>query len=105
MDLPTYEAIITPSALNGLEEAVNYIANTLNNKSAAQRLINDFSNLIERIKITPNGMPLTKTKYRNQLYHKAFVHNFITIYRVNEEKRIIYFVVFRYAPQNKGDSI
>ncbi len=51
-----YKIEITDTAFNDLDEILNYIANTLNNTTAAKKLLNEFKSELENVALFPFAM-------------------------------------------------
>lgn len=106
MELNKYRVEYTETALNRLDDILNYIAVVLCNPSAAKRLVDDFDEAIENVSKFPYAMPIVKNrKVQAKEYRKIFVRQYLAIYRIDEEKKTIYILTFRYAPRFLGDSI
>ncbi len=96
-----YKIEITDTAFNDLDEILNYIANTLNNTTAAKKLLNEFKSELENVALFPFAM--AKLKNSKKEYRKFFVGNYIVIYKVDGD--IISILTIRYAPMKLGDDI
>ena len=104
MDFEEYRVKYTATALKRLDEILEYIAVTLCNASAAKRLLDDFEEAIDSAAKFPYAMPaVKKQKWKN--YRKIFVRQYLAIYRIDEKKKTLYILTFRYAPRLLGDSI
>ncbi|MFQ7079208.1 MAG: type II toxin-antitoxin system RelE/ParE family toxin [Christensenellaceae bacterium] len=101
-----YRVKYTQTALKRLYDILAYIAVTLCNPSAAKRLLDDFDEAIENVSKFPYAMPKAKNKnVTTKEYRKIFVRQYLAIYRIDEKKKAIYILTFRYAPRFLGDSI
>ena len=101
-----YRVKYTQTALKRLDDILAYIAVTLCNPSAAKRLLDDFDEAIENVSKFPYAMSKAKNKnVTTKEYRKILVRQYLAIYRIDEKKKAIYILTFRYAPRFLGDSI
>ena len=101
-----YRVKYTQTALKRLDDILAYIAVTLCNPSAAKRLLDDFDEAIENVSKCPYAMSKAKNKnVTTKEYRKILVRQYLAIYRIDEKKKAIYILTFRYAPRFLGDSI
>ena len=85
-----YNLEILPIAKKDIDDIIYYISNTLKNRSAAEKLANKFSQVMDDILEFPYGCliynSLKKLKYD---YRCIRIKNFLMIYTINEEEKII----------------
>ncbi|WP_290793217.1 type II toxin-antitoxin system RelE/ParE family toxin [Halomonas sp.] len=80
-----YRVIIVPIAEEDLDDIFYYIALELNNKSAAEKLIDQISNKILRLQDFPFSCSLVEDPYlKDKGYRKLIVDNYTVFYIVNE---------------------
>jgi len=81
-----YLVKIVPKAEEDLNDIFYYIALELNNKSAAEKLINKFSSKILRLQEFPFSCSLVEDfLLKNKGYRKMIIDNYILFYIVNKE--------------------
>ncbi len=85
-----YKINITSLAQADLEEDLDYIANTLHNKKAALGLKNAFKECFEFLKTSPRMYPECQdARLAREGYRKAIVKNYIGLYKVDDDKKVV----------------
>ena len=86
-----YTLNIFPLAQNDFESIFCYIANTLMNRTAANDLINDFHDALDRVCEFPESCPLLQNEFVKDPYlRKLIVNNYIIFYKIsNHEIQVI----------------
>lgn len=96
-----YTVKLMPRAARDLDEIYNYIADTFKEIGIAENM----AGLLEKAILGLNEMPyrgaLRRTgAFANRGYRQVFVKNYIIMYRIDEEKKIVIVVTVRYAPSS-----
>ena len=84
----TYRLIISETAHQQIEHAIEYVALELKNPSAAEAIISDIEKTYERIRQMPNAMPLCEDSVlKSYGYHKALLekHSYLILFRIEGE--------------------
>lgn len=96
-----YKLQYLKTALDDIYNILNYITDTLKNKSSAENLLKDMINSAERLIDFPYSapvyIPIKKLKYE---YRKLLVKNYIMFYYVDELTKTIVISRVIYARQN-----
>ena len=89
----SYNLIISDSAQNEIENAVDYVAIKLNNPGAAESILADIKDIYNEIQYMPESLPLCSAPllFRNE-FRKALLkkHNYVFIFRIDGETVKIY---------------
>ncbi len=95
MDINNYEIILTDTAKEELEEIYDYISNNLNEKLAANRLMEKIEQNFLRLENNPYSCMKVCVKPHNEIYRRLIVNNYIALYDVEEKSKqvIIYRVL------------
>ena len=95
MDINNYEIILTDTAKEELEEIYDYISNNLNEKLAANRLMEKIEQNFLRLENNPYSCMKVCVKPHNEIYRRLIVNNYIGLYDVEEKSKqvIIYRVL------------
>ncbi len=97
----TYDVRLIPLAEKDLQNIYDYIANTLGNVSAANKLVNDFVTVFKTMAIMPYSYPKINNGYvKDKELRKAVVNNYIAFYKVDDDKRVVYVVRIIYGMSN-----
>ena len=96
-----YKIIKTDSYQRDLDGAVGYIALSLSNKTAAASLLD----AVEKIYDDLERMPLMYSfcddpHLRDMKYHKAVIKNYIMVYAVDEDAKVVTILRFFHGRQN-----
>jgi toxin ParE1/3/4 len=101
-----YRVKIVPKAEEDLDEIFYYIALELNNKSAAEKMINLFSNKILRLQEFPFSCSLVEDDLlKDKGYRKLIIDNYIVFYIVNEEDQQVIVMRVLYGRKKYQDLI
>jgi|SRR3712207_3582144 len=95
MSKQTYKLTFLPLFEEDLLEVTNYITNTLQNPSAAHRLVDDIElAIVKRLKMPLSFAPYQSSRIRNYPYYKINVRNFYIFYAVIDDtmevRRLLY---------------
>jgi toxin ParE1/3/4 len=101
-----YRVKIVPKAEEDLDDIFYYIALELNNKSAAEKMINLFSNKILRLQEFPFSCSLVEDDLlKDKGYRKLIIDNYIVFYIVNEEDQQVIVMRVLYGRKKYQDLI
>lgn len=95
MNKQTYKLTFLPLFEDDLLEITNYITNTLQNPSAAHRLVDDVElAIIKRLEMPLSYAPYQSSKLRKHPYYRIIVRNFSVFYVVIDDtmevRRLLY---------------
>ena len=95
MNKQSYKLTFLPLFEEDLLKVTDYIANTLQNHSAAHRLVNDIElAIVKRLEMPLSFAPYQSSKIRNHPYYRINVRNFSIFYVIidntMEVRRILY---------------
>lgn len=94
---------MTPLAKADIDEALSYIAKSLSNKTAAEKLFFDLNNTINNICEFPMEYPGCESYFISDVdYRHVIIGNYILFYRANKEKKQIEILRFIYSGRNIG---
>ncbi len=86
-----YRIVVTEKAEQDLDEILSYIVKTLCNIPAAVNLMDDVESCYEKLTENPLLYPeCQQPLLRKRQYRKAIIHDFLLLYRVDEQQKIIY---------------
>jgi len=96
MDTNIYEVILTDVALDELDEIYEYIHKNLDNKSAANRLMEKIENGFLELEHNPYMCVEVNIRKNDEIYRKLVVDNYVALYDVDEEYKqvVIYRVLY-----------
>jgi len=84
-----------------VDSSYSYIKNKLEAPKAAENLINEMLEKLNKIKVNPKIRPLVQDKYLASLgYRSINVKNYIIFYIVSEDNRSIEIIRFLYKKRN-----
>ena len=97
-----YNVRIMEKAEEDLSEIVDYISDTLKNQKAANNLLVDFLTEKENIAENPYMYPLSDNPVlQKEGYHRfLFYHNFIALYLIDDEEKIVSIMRIFYAKRD-----
>ena len=95
MENKIYSLRYLPIFKQDLTNAINYIANTLQNQEAAAKLLDDIeAAILKRLNAPLSFQPFPSSKKLKHQYFRIYVHSFIVYYvvidDVMEVRRLIY---------------
>ena len=86
-----YNVRVTEHAHDDLDQIVSYIIGDLSNPSAALTLLNAVEHVYEKLAETPNMYGLCrKPLLSRQGYRKAPIGEYLMIYKVDEDAKLVY---------------
>ena len=93
-----YDFQFTPLSVSDIEEAMRYISDNLCNKPAAERLYHELEKTIDKICLFPYAYAdCSCYLIPDKTIRHIRVGNYILIYEVIDENRMIHILRFRYA--------
>lgn len=96
-----YKLFITQNASDELEEIVDYIANHLDNRSAAISFLDKAEDCYLRLKDNPKIYQLCDYHdLKEKGYRKAVVNNYVVIYRIDEATDTVYILHIFFGRQD-----
>lgn len=99
-----YKINIFPKAAQDMEGIFDYIAETLCNKAAAIKQINDFETALLRVGQMPESCSLVSNEYvKEKTLRKLIVNSYIIFYRANKKEKEIEVVRVLYGMMNYID--
>ena len=97
----SYAVSYLPAAVDDLKETVSYIAHTLGNPSAADRLSEEIVRQIDTLADFPYSAPAyTPISQLEHEYRRLRVKNYFVFYWVDEDKKAITIARVIYARRN-----
>ena len=85
-----FEILVTEAAASDFDDAISYIALSLNNPSAAKALADDYDDALRRIADNPYLFHFFKDgEGNNTIYRRYNIRNFSLFYRVEGSRIII----------------
>ena len=101
-----FEIKITDEARHDLEKIYDYISLELKNDIAAKKLIRKIRDSIIRLREFPYMSELLKDEIlRKKGYRKIVIDNYIVIYKVNKDERLVIIVRIIYNRRQYQDLI
>lgn len=89
-----YSITYLPLFYKDMDKITTYISKTLKNKTAANNLINEIQQKIEKRSYTPNSYEIYPSISKKHQYYRIYVKNYIVFYivkdNVMEVRRILY---------------
>lgn len=96
-----YNVRLTKRAARDLESIYSYIADELLEPQAAERLLNRIESAILSLGTMPERCARRRVgKYEEAGYRQILVGNFMAVFRIDEQKRIVYVLIVQYARRN-----
>lgn len=94
-----YSVKLTSRALRDLDGIYTYIAQTLREPGTALNLVDRIEEAVCSLEHMPYRCPERKRgAYANRGYRQLITENYTAIYRVEESKKQVVVVTFRYSP-------
>lgn len=85
-----YKLKITPAAANDLDEIYKYISESLLAPIPAQNLMDKIENSIRKLCVFPYKHELSRNQVlRQKGYRKVIVDNYVTMYLVDEQSKVV----------------
>ena len=96
-----YNLFITQNAANELDEIVDYIANHLDNQSAAIGFLDKVQDCYSRLSDNPKIYQLCDYRdFREKGYRKVIVNNYVIIYKIDEKSDTVYILHIFFGRQD-----
>lgn len=96
-----YKFAFTPLAEQDIDSVLEYISDNLRNVKAASDMLNKIEKAIDNACVLPYGFPDCKIYFiaDNAIRH-VIIDNYAMIYGIDDEKKQINILRFRYAKMN-----
>ena len=99
-----YNVELTDEFLECSEEIFDYITNTLKNKEASDRLRDKIIDNVLLLENSPKMYTeIDNTDRAERKYRKMVVNNYVILYTIDEDERIVYVAHMYYDGQNYMD--
>lgn len=86
-----YKVIVTKDAHDDVDEALDYIANRLQNPIAAKNLLDKIEEAYNELEFNPYMyQECSNERLQGKGYRKVVVKNYIIIYCVNDNEKTVY---------------
>lgn len=90
-----YTVVLTRTAENDLQDAVDYIARVLDNRSAAESLLSQTEQGLKRLEDYPEAHPLVADTHLRERGIRVFtVNNYLGLYRIRAAERKVVLLRF-----------
>lgn len=96
-----YNVLMSEKARISIRNSMNYIKNNLKNEQAVKKLFNSIQKVIDNIKLFPYMYPAQDRSTKDDSTRKAKIDNYSIIYKINDEKKEVVLLNFKYFKQNK----
>lgn len=94
-----YSVRMLPKAYRDIDSIYGYIANTIKEDAAAERLLNKFEgSVLDLVYFPYRGAERKVGVYAGKGYRQVFIDNFTVVYRINENDKEVIIVTVRYSP-------
>jgi plasmid stabilization system protein ParE len=96
-----YDLIKTDPFQQDLDSAIGYITLVLKNKVAAASLLDSVKKCYDEIERMPLMYEACRDPYLKSLgYRKAIIHNYVMVYKVDEEHQTVHIMRFFHGSQD-----
>ena len=96
-----YEIIVSEKAKHEIDDIYRYISKSLMAEKAAENLVNKIERSILQLEAMPKlGSRLEIYKLKKYTYRKLIINNYIVLYRIDEERNIVYIARVVYGGRN-----
>jgi plasmid stabilization system protein ParE len=96
-----YNLVRTDPFQQDLDAVIGYIALVLKNKVAAASLLDSVKKCYDEIERMPLMYEACRDPYLKSLgYRKAVIHNYVMVYKVDEERKKVYIMRFFHGSQD-----
>ncbi len=96
-----YKVKLTEGFLEEIEDICEYISNKLKNIDASNRLREKVMYNVLLLENSPKMfVEIEKTDITNRLYRRIAVDNYVVLYTIDEEEKVVYIVHIYYTGQN-----
>jgi toxin ParE1/3/4 len=101
-----YKLVVSKEADEDIEDIVLYIVSELNNPSAASAFLDDVEKSYNNIVEKPAMYSLCNDyRLRNGGYRKIVIKNYLILYRINEDDKMVIVVRVVYGGRNYSELI
>ena len=99
--LERYSVDVSPEAEQDLSDILNYIKNELLEPAIATKYLKLIREKIDSLEYYPERFGIIENELiRDTVYRKIVIKNYIVIYRVDKEKKIVHIVRVAYGGRN-----
>ena len=96
-----YQVKLMDHALRDLDNIYGYISRTLQEPDIAFKLVNRIEDAIMSLESMPYRCPERRRGvYADCGYRQLLVENYVVIFRVDEEQKLVFVVTVRYSKSN-----
>lgn len=95
-----YDIIITNRAEIELTEIYDYISKSLMAENAASSFMKMFEDSVLRLEKMPEAYAIIENYNKKYVYRKLPIKNYVVIYRIDKEKKIVYIARIVYGGRN-----
>lgn len=100
----TYKVLETVAATKDLENIIGYITGNLYNFTAAKDFADEVEQCYKKLSVIPFMYELCRDERLKRLgYRKVVIKNYIMVYRIDNDRRLVYVMRFFYGKQNYAD--
>lgn len=97
----SYAVLYTKTAVNDLDQAIDYIDHILLNPSAADHLLDTLESKLDHLKDFPKTHELVDDPFfKAHGIRYIAVKNYLAFYTVDEDQHIVYIIRFLYAKRD-----
>ena len=101
-----YNIEFTDECKNEMRKIYEYIKNELYSETSAKKLINKVEEFISNLEYAPRiYAELEKFKGTNNIYRRIVINNYIILYTIDEENKIIYIAHMYYSGNDYTNKI
>lgn len=105
MGIKFYKVIITPIAYKEISKIYEYIAEELYATKAAQNLMQKVEKHIQVLRYSPRMYPkIRKIDNLRRRYRRIVINNYIILYTIDEQKKIVFISHMYYGGKNYIDN-
>lgn len=106
MDTNQYKVIITPRAFREINKIYDYISGDLYAEKAAKRLMEKVEEEVQRLKYAPEiHTQIEKYDDLKRKYRRIVIKNYVILYTIDEENKIVYVSHMYYGRRNYLDEL
>ncbi|MCI7612481.1 MAG: type II toxin-antitoxin system RelE/ParE family toxin [Selenomonadaceae bacterium] len=100
----TYKVLETVAATKDLDNIIGYITGKLYNFTAAKDFADEVEQCYKKLSVIPFMYELCQDERLKRLgYRKVVIKNYIMVYRIDNDRRLVYVMRFFYGKQNYAD--
>ena len=93
-----YQVVVSPKTRQQISEYAHHIAESSGSNVVAERWANQVYDVIDRLEYFPRRFGLAEEdSYRNYAIHRLILGNYLALYAVDDEARIVRVIGFRHG--------